>query len=90
MTTIESPNQFFKRVQYCEKRLQRAYAKHRKEVMLVDPALAAAMIQRGTVVAASIADYDPAIDRRFDIKRDFDPKFHTPVRLAKTVIGVLQ
>lgn len=64
------------------RRLKRAYAMHRKEVMYVEPVWAKALIAEGLCVEAGVADYDAALDSGGVLP--FDPRYHYPVRL-KTI-----
>ncbi len=61
-------------------RLKRAYAKHRKEVMMVDPTMAGMLIDAGFAVECKVKDYDEAIDKKFR----YDERYHKPIRL-KTI-----
>ena len=80
----ETPDQLRKRLDAVKHRLNRAYASHRKEVLMVDPTLGHMLVADGFAELAAIADYDPGGDRKFR----FDPKLHLPIRIRKPTIAV--
>lgn len=64
-------------------RMHRAKRKHHKDVMMLDPKLAEALIDKGIVQAAAVADFDPGPQTKWK----HNPLTQVPVRLKIPLIG---
>lgn len=68
------------------RRLVRAYRRHRKDVMYVDPLVGRALVAEGLCDLLRPQDYDAALDAGRELP--FDPRYHYPVRLRRIATAV--